>query len=160
DYVNAYSLRYGNANDRSLLLSVAEGTTGTRASYFRSVAGVMPIGVFSHVAVTIQGTTVPMYINGAVVSGQYEEGVASGSTEIVTAATQLTANRSSDHGSFTIGNGNGIPFSGAIDEVSVYNHALSGQEIQAIFNTATAGKCAGGLSAPGGLTAQQIGVNG
>ena len=32
-------------------------------------------------------------------------------------------------------------FNGLIDEVSVYNHALSAVEIQAIFNADSAGKC-------------------
>ena len=35
----------------------------------------------------------------------------------------------------------GEPFQGTIDEVSIYNRALSAAEIQAIFNAATAGKC-------------------
>src|SRR5207302_2464533 len=64
DYVDAYALRYGYNDDQALLLSVADGSTGTMASYFVSDTGVVPIGVFSHVVVTIQGTTVTMYLNG------------------------------------------------------------------------------------------------
>jgi hypothetical protein len=39
-------------------------------------------------------------------------------------------------------------FAGLIDEVSIYNRALSAEEIQAIFNAGSAGKCkeaAGGI---------------
>ena len=143
DFVNAYSLRYGAGDDQSLLLSVADGPTGTQASYFLSPTGVVPIGTFSHIAVTIQGTTVQFYVNGIAVGGQYLEGVGSSSQETISPATQLTATRSSDQGSFTIGSGNTspLPFAGLIDEVSLYNRALSASEIQAIFNAGTAGKC-------------------
>jgi uncharacterized repeat protein (TIGR01451 family) len=136
DFVNAYSLRYGGNNDQSLLLSVADGSTGTQASYFQTVAGVVPVGTFSHVAVVIQGTTAAMYVNGVQVSGQYENSGGTG-------ASQLTANRFTDNGAFRIGNGNDIPFEGLVDEASVYNRALSPSEIQAIFNAGSAGKCKG-----------------
>ncbi len=142
DFFNAYSLRYGGGDDQRLLLSVADGSTGTRASYFES-GPVVPIGVFSHVAVTIQGTTAALYVNGVTVGGQYFGGVLGQPTQ---PATQLTANRFSDHGVFRIGNGsspNLIPFIGLIDELSVYNRAISASEIQAIFNAGAGGKCKG-----------------
>jgi RHS repeat-associated protein len=138
DYVNAYSIRYGAADDQRLLLQVADGTTGTSGSYFETVAGVVPVGVFSHVAATIQGTTATVYVNGVPVAGQYFSGQG-----LQFPQSALTANRFSDHGALTIGNGNTspIPFTGLIDEVSVYNRALSASEIQAIFNAGSAGKC-------------------
>jgi hypothetical protein len=147
DNVNAYSLRYGAGDDRSLLLSVADGSTGNpQASYFESFPGVVPVGIFSHIAVTVQGTTATIYVNGTQVAGQYLEGHGFGNNqESIVGATQLTANRLSDHGAVTIGNGNisPIPFSGLIDELSVYNRALSASEIHDIFTAGASGKCQG-----------------
>jgi len=115
---------------------VADGATGTSGSYFDTVAGVVPVGVFGHVAVTIQGTTATVYVNGVQVAGQYFSGQGFQSSQ-----SSLTANRSSDHGALTIGNGNTIPFTGLIDELSIYNRALTAAEIQAIYNAGSAGKC-------------------
>ncbi len=83
----------------------------------RSVAGTgaVPLGVWSHLASTYDGTTLRLYLNGAQVS----QLAASGS--ILTSTSPLR-----------IG-GNGIWsewFNGLIDEVRVYNRALSAAEIQ------------------------------
>lgn len=138
DFVNAYALRYGDGNDQRLLLSVADG--GTAGSYFLTGAGAVPVSKFSHVAVVIQGTTAAIYVNGTQVSGDYQHLDVRGGT--VQPATELTSNRFSDHGAFWIGNGPPvIPFNGLIDEVSVYNAALSASQIQSIYKAGRAGKC-------------------
>ena len=75
----------------------------------------MPLGVWSHLASTYDGTTLRLYVNGTQVS----QLAASGS--ILTSTSPLR-----------IG-GNGIWcewFNGLIDEVRVYNRALSAAEIQ------------------------------
>jgi hypothetical protein len=119
---------------------VADGSSGTQASYFLTGSGAVPIGVFSHVAVTIQGTQATIYVNGVQVQGTYQHGV----NGQIQPASQLTSNRASDHGTLTIGNGNGIPYTGLIDEVSIYNRALSAAEIGAIVAAGPAGKCKSG----------------
>src|SRR5438105_4784645 len=43
------------------------------------------------------------------------------------------------------------PFNGLIDEVEVFDRALSAEEIAALYNAGSAGKCRTCTSAPGGM---------
>jgi concanavalin A-like lectin/glucanase superfamily protein len=67
----------------------------------------------------------------------YVDGMEEGSAVIVTPGTLA--------GGFKIGQelpaANQLPFHGLIDEVDLYNRALSAAEIQAIFHAGSAGKC-------------------
>ena len=140
DYANAYQLFYGDSakgSSQDLLLAVSDG--GNAASYFESASGVViPVGVFTHVAATVQGTTAALYINGKAIPGLYFHG----SNQIISLAVALTSNRSTDNGSIRIGARNGqFFFAGIIDEVSIYNRALSAAEIGEIFAAGSAGKC-------------------
>jgi hypothetical protein len=96
-------------------------------------ATAVPLGQWSHVALVYNGTNRIFYLNG-VVAG-------TGSAPAVTAET--------DNSSI----GNIIPndsssFNGGIDEVSIYNRALSSNEIVGIYLAGSYGKCS---SAPGPL---------
>jgi hypothetical protein len=98
--------------------------------------GALTAGVYQHVALTYDKTTgvATLYING-VIATQTNLGIFTPKTD-----TTLTIGQRPP-GSF----GNGpLNFFGAIDEVSVYNRALSPAEIQAIYNT-------GGFSKGGNL---------
>lgn len=86
-----------------------------------------PLNVWTHAAVTYDGSTslAQQYINGVV--------VASGIASVIGPNTAP----------FLIGNSGACsPFAGIIDEVSLYNRALSADEIQAILAAGSAGKCA------------------
>ena len=85
-----------------------------------------------HVAVTSEGTNTTLYLNGT--------NIASGYLPFNTpAGTQLF-----------IGGVSGPDITrqmiGLVDEVSIYNRALSQPEIQAIYNAGSAGKCTGPVS--------------
>ncbi len=78
-------------------------------------AGVLPIGEWTHVAATFDGTTAKVYVNGAMTAEDspwsfgYDPG----------AAMQIGA----------CDPGGGNPFNGALDEVRLYDRALSEAEI-------------------------------
>jgi hypothetical protein len=81
----------------------------------------LPLNAWSHVASTYDGATLRLYVNGALVSSAAASGSLAASTGVL-----------------RIG-GNGVwPewFAGLIDEVRVYNRALSAAEIQSDMNTA------------------------
>jgi PKD repeat protein len=76
----------------------------------------LPLDTWSHLAVTWDGTTLRLYVNGSQV-----------------ASTPVTGSLANSNGPLDIG-GNGVwseYFSGLIDEVRVYNRALAATEIQA-----------------------------
>lgn len=93
-----------------------------------SPAGTIPVGTWSHVAITKSGGFYRLYKNGIEVAS-YSYG------NLQTSVSHLrigTSYNSADDLSF---------FNGAIDEVEVFNHALSGSEISAIFNSDNVGQC-------------------
>lgn len=87
-------------------------------------------GSWHHVAGTFDGSAVRLYVDGVEVG--------SGNPTSLSIGYGLPTNEG-----FYIGDYRGTcdsPFKGAIDEVSIYSRALSASEIQAIFNTGSAGK--------------------
>jgi hypothetical protein len=94
-----------------------------------SPALVVP-GAFQHVAASYDGNTIRLYYNGALVTTQLV-GPANFSTNdpVNIGSENLTVD------------GNYDPFDGTIDELSIYNRALTDVEIADIVNAGTAGKC-------------------
>ncbi|HXJ55654.1 MAG TPA: LamG-like jellyroll fold domain-containing protein, partial [Verrucomicrobiae bacterium] len=82
---------------------------------------VLTENTWSHLAGTSDGTTLRLYLNGTQVASRGQTGL------ILTSANPL------EIGSDTV---LGQPFQGLIDEVRVYNRALSATEIQTDMNTA------------------------
>jgi murein DD-endopeptidase MepM/ murein hydrolase activator NlpD len=97
------------------------------STWIEAIAGpVLQPGVWYHVAVTNTGNTAILYLNGTQV-----------------ASGDLGINTPPDT-SFYVGQIPGDSFrrlQGQVDEVSVYNRALTPDEIQAIANAGSAGKC-------------------
>ncbi|HWH72445.1 MAG TPA: LamG-like jellyroll fold domain-containing protein, partial [Candidatus Sulfotelmatobacter sp.] len=93
-------------------------------------------GVFHHAAITYDGTIEVLYLDGAIV----------GSTNFVQQAYASSYQYQLGTG-FTGGwpatSGGWDSFNGRVDEVSLYNRALSASEVAAIVNAGSAGKCAG-----------------
>ncbi len=85
---------------------------GTKAKAFGTSA--LVTGTFTHLAVTYDGTTVRFYVNGSLVATKTATGAISTSTG------PLQIGGDSIYGQF---------FSGAIDEVRVYNTALTQGQI-------------------------------
>jgi hypothetical protein len=122
--------------------------TGTQL-YFRPVV-LLPSGygvvdgktqvqfdTWYHVAMTYDGAILKIYVNGAL------DGSVAAAGSIAPTSEPLR-----------IGGPGSGPwwFNGGVDEVSLYNRALSDAEVQAIYTAGAAGKCAG--SVPPSLIAQ------
>ncbi len=89
-------------------------------------------GAFHHVAATYDGTTMRIFLDGT-----------------VAAETLVTTTLGFESGGiFVVGNRQHLPnvsvFGGLIDELSIYNRALTESEIQSVFNSANVGKCVAG----------------
>jgi hypothetical protein len=86
-----------------------------------------PVEGWMHVAATYDGAILRLYVNGV------ERGSRSYSGGINTATSDVNIGRSAAFG--------GASYLGLIDEVSIYNHALPGTEINSIYRADSAGKC-------------------
>src|SRR5262249_6365067 len=78
-----------------------------------------------HVAVIYDGSALKMYVNGIL------DGSVAATGAIVTGPQPLTIG----------GQQSGWFFNGRVDELSVYNRALSSAEVQSIVSADSAGKC-------------------
>ena len=112
DYV--YVLDAGSPTNRPLLSIVTPDSQG--------IAGpaALPLNTWSHLAGTYDGTTLRLYVNGTQVT-----------------STVVTGSIFSSTGPLRIGGNSvwGEYFRGRIDEVRIYNRALSAPEIQADMQT-------------------------
>ncbi len=84
----------------------------------------MPMNVWTHLAGTFDGSTYCLYVNGVL------KGTQAGTLGPPNTAALLIG-----------GSADCEKFAGLIDEVSIYNRALSAVEIQVIYNADRAGKC-------------------
>ena len=92
-------------------------------------------GVFHYVVVTYDGATENLYLDGGVI----------GTTPFVQegyAATYYYELGTAYTGGWDGAPGLWFPFSGVIDEASLYSRALSAAEVAALYNSGSAGKCA------------------
>jgi hypothetical protein len=91
-------------------------------------------GAFHLVAVTYDGTTEAMYLDGALIGSVpfTQVGYAPSYQYQIGAGYTL---------SWPGGNGGYFYFQGLIDEVEIFNRALAASEIQSIFTAGSAGKC-------------------
>lgn len=94
-------------------------------------------GAFHHVAGTYDGATVRLYVDGVQVG--------SGTPTTISIGYGLPTNNDLYIGSYNDGITTFPPgfvnFPGVVDEVEIFSRALTGTEIQAIFNAGSAGKC-------------------
>jgi hypothetical protein len=105
-------------------------------SYDTTGGGTVPLNIWTHIAVTRQGINLAFYVNGALAgtSTQAEPPTSNSDPLTIGALSPL-----------------GYPlsfnpyFGGLIDELSIYNRALSAAEVQQIFAAGTAGKCKSGI---------------
>jgi glucose/arabinose dehydrogenase/fibronectin type 3 domain-containing protein len=124
------------------LVPAGGGTFGSSTPY---VAGATanPVGAWTNVALTYDGATLRLFVNGVQVA-----------TRPTTGAIQATASP------LWIGGNNpyGEYFTGLIDEVRVYNRALTATEVQTDMNTSIlpAGEDTTAPSAPSALSATPV----
>ncbi|HKW31115.1 MAG TPA: YDG domain-containing protein, partial [Verrucomicrobiae bacterium] len=115
------------------------GTFGTSDTVLYGIEP-LPVNLWTHLATTYDGATTRLYVNGVQVASQAQTGA------LATSANPLQIGGDSIYGQY---------FKGAIDEVRVYNRALSAAEIQADMNTPL-----GNIpTAPGNLAAMVISSN-
>jgi hypothetical protein len=107
-----------------LLQFLIDGPQGT--TYLGSASFNPVLGQWYHLAVTRISTNFNFYVNGALVS------VASTSAAVPDAATPLTIGRAESM----------FYFSGLLDEISIYKSGLTSNQVAAIYNVASIGKCA------------------
>ena len=93
---------------------------GTYAGTYVSGVSNLPINVWSHISATYDRTTMRLYINGVQVANRAQTG------NIQTSTGALNIGGDSVFGQW---------FQGKIDEVRIYNRALSQSEIQSDMNT-------------------------
>lgn len=87
----------------------------------------LTLGAFHHVAATLDGTTARLFIDG----------------QVVTTALQARTPFNSNDPLWIAGINNGFnTWPGLVDEVAIYNRALSAAEILSIYNAGANGKCA------------------
>ncbi|PYK29702.1 MAG: hypothetical protein DME57_09485, partial [Verrucomicrobia bacterium] len=99
--------------------------------------GVLPVGSWSHVALTYDGTAIKIYVNGIQIDSLPKTGNLDG-----TDAEVAIGGRNADD----------LQLVGLVDEVEVFGRALSASEIAAIYGAGGAGKCRSCTSAPAGMT--------
>ena len=127
-----------SGNDYAVLF-----TNGTLNGVVKTAAGEVfvapgftpPSGVWTHVAMTYDGATIRLYADGVEIGSEAQ-----------------TGNISDSGAPFNIGGrSDGFNFTGDIDEVEVFDRALSETEIAAIYGAGSAGKCRSCVPAPANL---------
>jgi chitodextrinase len=126
------------------LAPTAGGTFNGGVDYFASPTA-LAVNAWSHVALTWDGSIMRLYINGVEAANKSRTGTLQSTT------TPLRIGTNSPYGEF---------FLGLIDEVRIYNRALSAAEIQTDMNTpiGPSGPDTTPPSAPSGLSAAAAGT--
>lgn len=101
--------------------------------------GSVPLNEYSFVAITYDSDSVRAYINGEFVGGEPLSGPI---RNVENATTHVFIGNEPREGEVHTGITE-YNFIGDIDEVEIFNRALSAQEIMAIYNAGCAGKCKG-----------------
>lgn len=109
--------------------------TSSISHIFTSAGGLLTAGVWQHIALTYDKTSgvAAIYFNGAVVVQTNL-----GSFTLQTSFTNLLFGGRTYYGSASSPSDK---FSGKLDEISLYNRALSSNEIAAIYQAGSNGKC-------------------
>jgi uncharacterized membrane protein len=101
-------------------------TTGGYSSI--ALGGSSPSGQWVHLVGTYDGSTVKLYVNGALNFSTPHSGTfAADTTGITIGATHNDASRAPEE-----------PFNGKVDDVNIYAYALTAQQVQALYQSAPA----------------------
>lgn len=124
-----YSILFVNAGagDNRIIFRVGNNSTFDGVGSNSNI----PLNSYTHIAVTYDGTTMSIYVNGALDASK----------------TTTIGTLNQNNLPLTIGGGS-ADFAGAVDELEIYNRALSQTEIQSIYNAGGAGKCRAGSTFP------------
>ncbi len=94
----------------------------------QTLANVVAVDTWQHIAATFDGVTMKIYVNGIEKASTLVSGVIDASTDPLVIGRNVVYPLS-------------YLWQGFIDEVELFNRALSQAEIQAIYNAGSAGKC-------------------
>ncbi len=142
--VDAWALNAGH--DNGALVPAGGATINGNAQWITGVSA-SPVGSWTHVALTYDGATLRLFVNGVQVSSR----AVSGPVQSVTNPLWIGGNQ--PYGEF---------FNGLIDEARVYNRALSVAELQTVMTTAlgsSPGPDTVAPSVPVGLSASAVSVS-
>ncbi len=121
----------GSGSTRNIVIRVGNDSTFDGAGSI----GEIPVDVYSHVGFTYDGTTVRIFINGVLDSS---------------VASSIGPLAQNDNSPLRIGGlGSSYAFTGGVDEIGVYDRALSDTEIQSILSAGIAGKLKDGATSAG-----------
>jgi hypothetical protein len=121
---------YGPSDELALLVS-SQGGYDANTVLTTSGANLLP-NTWYHVAATADGTTKSIYLNAQLLTNNPAP------APYTPNSNPVEVGRASNFGS-------GYFFNGLIDEISIYNRALTQDELQAIYNAGSAGKCESSL---------------
>lgn len=110
---------------QSIVFRLGNSTTNTEVR-----SDPIPLNEFTHVAGTYDGTTIRLYVNGVLdVSATTDLGPLQITSSPLIMGSSLRNGTTQEF------------FHGLVDEVEIFNRALSADEILAIYNAGSSGKC-------------------
>jgi hypothetical protein len=124
----------GGSNQRSYVFDIypdgraefAVNSDGVSSIISAFSANPIPTNQWSHLAGVYDGTSVKLYLNGALQSSNsWTNGIFPGTAPLIIGSTLVS----------------GSYFDGQVDELGLYSRALAATEIQAIYNAGSLGKC-------------------
>ena len=122
---------YLSVNEGRLFWSTSPDGFCTNTSNFQTSNIPIPSGVFTHVAIVHDASSIKLFVNGNLVSGQFRDG---SFTTIYPSFENIRIGAYKNiNGSF------GNFFSGIIDELRFYNKALTAQQISESYNIPISG---------------------
>jgi hypothetical protein len=117
--IGSYALAVGTSGTTAGQVGWKTGLSGTgQLVTVKSATGAAPVGKWTHLVGTYDGTTMTLYVNGVVVSSQ----AVSGTLGVALSSVALGA----------------AAYQGGLDEVAVYGSVLSASQVQAHFTAAQA----------------------
>jgi hypothetical protein len=128
--MNILGKRAGDCGNFEYQLAMDSGTGGLQfgssSSAGAKTGSLLPSNAWMHLAATFDGATFRLYTNG-----------------VLAATASGTLGPTNDAPLVIGGSSSCPPFAGLLDEVCLYNRALSASEIQGIYLAGSAGKCYG-----------------
>ncbi|MGG1513828.1 sialidase family protein [Paenibacillus oryzisoli] len=98
-----------------------DGTSAPTGNFVSTDTAVLPLGVWTHIAVTREASIIRIYVNGVETKGIYTSSI----PDVTSASNGLVIGKDK--------NGTTRYWDGMIDEVRVYDRSLSSTEVQALW---------------------------